>query len=111
MIKIIQGADAISNATVKARTLKNPDKWITLGTLAQTVNEFVLEKDTVLLDVKLEWKNVTPSITELVFAKTDTVNVDKAELKKLLDNKEDTSSWTTDSKQAYDAAIAAGQKV
>ena len=91
MIKIIQGADAISNATVKARTLKNPDKWITLGTLAQTVNEFVLEKDTVLLDVKLEWKNVTPSITELVFAKTDTVNVDKAELKKLLDNKEDTS--------------------
>ena len=111
VIKIIQGADAISNATVKARTLKNPDKWITLGTLAQTVNEFVLEKDTVLLDVKLEWKNVTPSITELVFAKTDTVNVDKAELKNLLDNKEDTSSWTTDSKQAYDAAIAAGQKV
>lgn len=111
VIKIIQGADAISNATVKVRTLKNPDKWITLGTLAQTVNEFVLEKDTVLLDVKLEWKNVTPSITELVFAKTDTVNVDKAELKKLLDNKEDTSSWTTDSKQAYDAAIAAGQKV
>lgn len=111
VIKIIQGADAIFNATVKARTLKNPDKWITLGTLAQTVNEFVLEKDTVLLDVKLEWKNVTPSITELVFAKTDTVNVDKAELKKLLDNKEDTSSWTTDSKQAYDAAIAAGQKV
>lgn len=111
VIKIIQGEDAISNATVKARTLKNPDKWITLGTLAQTVNEFVLEKDTVLLDVKLEWKNVTPSITELVFAKTDTVNVDKAELKKLLDNKEDTSSWTTDSKQAYDAAIAAGQKV
>lgn len=111
VIKIIQGADAISNATVKARTLKNPDKWITLGTLAQTVNEFVLEKDTVLLDVKLEWKNVTPSITELVFAKTDTVNVDKAELKKLLDNKEDTSSWTTDSKQAYGAAIAAGQKV
>lgn len=111
VIKIIQGADAISNATVKARTLKNPDKWITLGTLAQTVNEFVLEKDTVLLDVKLEWKNVTPSITELVFAKTDTVNVDKAELKKLLDNKEDTFSWTTDSKQAYDAAIAAGQKV
>ena len=111
VIKIVQGADAISNATVKARTLKNPDKWITLGTLAQTVNEFVLEKDTVLLDVKLEWKNVTPSITELVFAKTDTVNVDKAELKKLLDNKEDTSSWTTDSKQAYDAAIAAGQKV
>ena len=53
--------------------------------------------------MKLEWKNVTPSITELVFAKTDTVNVDKAELKKLLDNKEDTSSWTTDSKQAYDA--------
>ena len=48
VIKIIQGADAISNATVKARTLKNPDKWITLGTLAQTVNEFVLEKDTVL---------------------------------------------------------------
>ena len=111
VIKIIQGADAISNATVKARTLKNPDKWITLGTLAQTVNEFVLEKGAVLLDVKLEWKNVTPSITELVFAKTDSVNVDKAELKKLLDNKEDTSSWTTDSKQAYDAAIAAGQKV
>lgn len=33
------------------------------------------------------------------------MNVDKAELKKLLDNKEDTSSWTTDSKQAYDAQL------
>lgn len=111
VIKIIQGADAISNATVKARTSKNVKEWTTLGTLSQTVNEFVLEKDTVLLDVKLEWKNVKPAITELVFAKTDSVSVDKAELKKLLDNKEDTSSWTADSKQSYDAAIAAGQKV
>ncbi len=44
VIKIIQGADAISNATVKARTLKNPDKWITLGTLAQTVSRHMMRQ-------------------------------------------------------------------
>ena len=44
VIKIIQGADAISNATVKARILKNPDKWITLGTLAQTVSRHMMRQ-------------------------------------------------------------------
>ena len=55
---------------------------------------------------------MTPSITELVFAKIRYCECGQSRTEKmLLDNKEDTSSWTTDSKQAYDAAIAAGQKV
>lgn len=114
VVKIIQGADAISNATVKVRTWNAPDTWKTLGTLSQTVNEFVMAKDTVLLDVKLEWKDTDLSITELVLSSADVEvpeQVDKSALEALLNNREDTSNWTTESANAYNAAIEAGQKV
>lgn len=114
VVKIIQGADAISNATVKVRTWNAPDKWQPLGTLSQTVNEFVMAKDTVLLDVKLEWKDTDLSITELVLSSADVEvpeQVDKSALEALLNNREDTSNWTTESANAYNAAIEEGQKV
>ena len=114
VVKIIQGADAISNATVKVRTWNAPDTWKTLGTLSQTVNEFVMAKDTILLDVKLEWKDTDLSITELVLSSADVEvpeQVDKSALETLLNNREDTTNWTTESANAYNAAIEAGQKV
>ncbi|MFQ7172874.1 MAG: hypothetical protein ACLRQF_12850 [Thomasclavelia ramosa] len=55
-IKIIQNSAVISNAAVKARLFTNAsaEQWVTLGTLSQAINEFVLPENTILLDIKVE---------------------------------------------------------
>lgn len=111
-IKILQNASAISNATVKARVWENgKDKWVTVGKLSQSYNEFVLPNDTVLLDVKVEWNKTTPNITELLTYKTEYKAADKNALKALIDNKQDTTKWTTSTAKVYADAYKAGQEV
>lgn len=111
-IKILQNASAISNATVKARVWENgKDKWVTVGKLSQSYNEFVLQNDTVLLDVKVEWNKTTPNITELLTYKTEYKAADKNALKALIDNKQDTTKWTTSTAKVYADAYKAGQEV
>lgn len=112
-IKIIQNADVISNATVKARVLDDTEseKWIELGTLSQTINEFVLAQDTILLDVKIEWKNVIPNITELLTYKSDVTELDTSALEALINDKEDTAAWTTMAAKLYSTAYQAGAAV
>lgn len=112
-IKIIQNTSVISNAVVKARVLSNTkgDQWITLGTLSQAINEFVLAKDTVLLDVKVEWKDVIPNIIELSTYSTQIKAVNTDVLKGLIDVKENTSAWTISSADVYNAAYEAGKAV
>ena len=68
-IKIVQRADSISNATVSVRTLAEADTWKPVGTLGKTVNEFVLPNETVLLDVKIEWKDAKVGIIEMFLSK------------------------------------------
>lgn len=111
-IKVLQNASAISNATVKARVWENgKDKWVTVGKLSQSYNEFVLPNDTVLLDVKVEWDKTTPNITELLTYKSDYKAADKNALKALIDSKEDTTKWTTSTAKVYADAYKAGQEV
>lgn len=111
-IKILQNASAISNATVKARVWKNgKEDWVTVGKLSQSYNEFVLPNDTVLLDVKVEWSKTTPNITELLTYKTEYKAADKNALKALIDNKQDTTKWTTSTAKVYADAYKAGQEV
>lgn len=111
-IKVLQNASAISNATVKARVWENgKEKWVTVGKLSQSYNEFVLPNDTVLLDVKVEWDKTTPNITELLTYKSDYKAADKNALKALIDSKEDTTKWTTSTAKVYDDAYKAGQEV
>ncbi len=111
-IKVLQNASAISNATVKARVWENgKDKWVTVGKLSQSYNEFVLPNNTVLLDVKVEWNKTTPNITELLTYKTEYKTVDKNALKALIDSKEDTTKWTTSTAKVYADAYKAGQEV
>lgn len=111
-IKILQNASAISNATVEARVWENgKDKWVTVGKLSQSYNEFVLPNDTVLLDIKVEWSKTTPNITELLTYKTEYKTVDKNALKALIDSKEDTTKWTTSTAKVYADAYKAGQEV
>ncbi len=109
-IKLVQAIDPISNAVVKAR-VQGQKELITLGTLSQTVNEFVLPDNTVLLDVEIEWSNVTPILKEMVLSNTKYGATNKTELDKLLTEKVETSTWTTSSKKAYESAIEAGKKV
>lgn len=109
-IKLVQAINPISNAVVKAR-IQGQEGLITLGTLSQTVNEFVLPDNTVLFDVVIEWNNVTPMLKEMVLLNTKYGETNKTELDKLLTEKVDTSSWTTGSKKSYEAAIEAGKKV
>lgn len=111
-IKVLQNASAISNATVKARVWEDKkEKWVTVGKLSQSYNEFVLPNDTVLLDVKVEWDKTTPNITELLTYKSDYKAADKNALKALIDSKEDTTKWTTSTAKVYADAYKAGQEV
>ena len=111
-IKVLQNASAISNATVKARVWEDKkEKWVTVGKLSQSYNEFVLLNDTVLLDVKVEWDKTTPNITELLTYKSDYKAADKSALKALIDSKEDTTKWTTSTAKVYADAYKAGQEV
>lgn len=111
-IKVLQNASAISNATVKARVWEDKkEKWVTVGKLSQSYNEFVLPNDTVLLDVKVEWDKTTPNITELLTYKSEYKAAGKNALKALIDNKQDTTKWTTSTAKVYDDAYKAGQEV
>lgn len=112
-IKIIQNASMISNAIVKARVLNNArdDQWVTLGTLCQTINEFVLADDTILLDVKIEWGDTIPNITELSTYKSSFAVVNTDALQALINAKENTSTWTTSSANTYQVVYNAGKAV
>lgn len=112
-IKVIQNSSVISNAVVKARVYREAggSEWITLGTLNQVINEFVLPADTILLDVNLEWGNVIPNIVELSTYKIEYGEVDKTALNQLINNPEDTTSWTSDSVKVYQDALVAGKGV
>lgn len=110
VIKFVQGADAISNAVVSVRF--NGEKNFTeLGKLSQTVNEFAVPSDKIILDIKLAWNGTTPAINEMVRVKGEYAAVNKDALNALLTETVDTSKWTTSSKAAYDKAIATGNEV
>ena len=112
-IKIIQNTAIISNATVQARVLDNTRaaQWINLGTLSQAINEFVLGENTILLDVKIEWGDVIPNITELSTYQSSNSAVNTDILQSLINNKENTSTWITSSVQVYNIAYDAGKAV
>ena len=112
-IKIIQNANAISNATVYARVLTNESesKWLTLGTLAQTVNEFILPENLVLLDIKLEWENTDVSISEMILSKSEFMTVNKEELEKLLHTPADTTLWTKETADQYADVLNTAEEV
>ncbi|MEI3293430.1 MAG: hypothetical protein V8R63_08295 [Thomasclavelia ramosa] len=112
-IKIIQNSAVISNAVVKARLFTNAsaEQWVTLGTLSQAINEFVLPENTILLDIKVEWGDVIPNITELSTYKSEVTTLNVDALKALIDNKEDLSSWTAAAAATYGDAYNAGKQV
>lgn len=110
MIKVVQATSPISHTLVEVRAEGQKD-WIQLGTLSQTVNEFILPKDVKVLDVRFTWDKVRPVFKELVFGANDSVKVNKKVLTDLLDAKEDISKWTKKTQNAYKKAYESGLKV
>lgn len=113
LIRIIQNSNTISNANVMARVYlgNGQSEWLNLGTLSQTVNEFVLPNDKILLEVKIQWKDTILNITECSFSQVENGRIDKSKLNDLLQNLQDTTSWTDSSKEAYDQAISVGKLI
>lgn len=110
-VKIIQNSSVLSDAKVSVRTLAEPEKWTEAGTLSQTINEYIMPEDTCILDVKIEWEGVTPNIVELTAGAKTYVQVDKDELNRLLENKEDTAQWTKDTAAAYEQAYQTAESL
>lgn len=114
-IKMIQNSKVISNAVVKVRVLPKADmeneQIVTLGTLSQTINTFVLPEDVAVLDVMIEWNDAKLNLIECMILKSSDAKADKTVLKDMLDNRVDVSTWTTDTKNAYANALNVAQSV
>lgn len=113
-VKIIQDSNNISHAVVKARVvskIRSTDQWIELGTLDQTINEFILPDNSTLLDIKVEWKNTPLGISLLALETKQDVAVNKTNLKTLLDGVKDTQTWIANSQKTYSKVIAEGRVV
>ncbi len=110
-VKIIQNSSVLSDAKVSVRTLAEPEEWTEAGTLSQTINEYIMPEETCILDVKIEWEGVTPNIVELTAGAKAYVQVNKVELNRLLEKKEDTAQWTKDTAAAYEQAYRTAESL
>lgn len=113
-IRIIQSG-ANTNAKVTATVFnsgiaRSSTSTITLGTLNQTINEFNIPSDSVLLDVSIEWEEDIPTISEIITMNTSVEKVDKAELEELLKTTVN-EGWTQDSKDAFESVKDTAQAV
>ena len=63
-VTIVQDGSSISNAIVKARV--GADEWVELGTLSNSLNEFINRDHENIFEIKVEWNGVVPNIYELI---------------------------------------------
>lgn len=108
-IKLVQQG-ASSNATVTADLYTVEDAGmtvdtVTLGTLSQTISEFDIPADKILKSITVKWDGVAPVISEIINLDTNS-QINKTKLAALIAEEVATSTWTTDSKSAYDKALA-----
>ena len=113
LIKVIQNGSALSQASVRARVMKDGnEEWLDLGVLSQTISEFKIPEGYQLLDVEIAWEDKAPQIMELVISHTDTA-VDKNALQTLVDelSDTDTTAWTTGSQTRFANALQAAENM
>lgn len=113
LIKVIQNGSALSQASVRARVMKDGnEEWLDLGVLSQTISEFKIPEGYQLLDVEIAWEDKAPQIMELVISHTDTA-VDKNALQTLVDEliDTDTTAWTTGSQTRFANALQAAENM
>ena len=113
LIKVIQNGSALSQASVRARVMKDGNKeWLDLGVLSQTISEFKIPKGYQLLEVEIAWEDKAPQIMELVISHTDTA-VDKNALQTLVYELRytDITAWTTGSQTRFVNALQAAENM
>ncbi|CQR46315.1 Hyaluronoglucosaminidase precursor [Paraliobacillus sp. PM-2] len=113
-ITILQGKGN-AGTTVKARmadkaTPEN-DELVTLGTLNQSLNRFVIPSEKLLYDIEIDWNEEIPQIYELSLTETSDTSVDKTALQQAIDQDIDTSTLTTSSVNAYQEALSLAQHI
>ena len=111
-VRLIQVGN-VSNAEVTATLwdeTAEKTETVTLGTLNQTINEYVIPEEKLLFAVNVSWADVKPEISEIMtFKAGDDASAVKAEIQQELAKSVDSDAWTKDTKAAYDSAKAAAQ--
>ncbi|MEG2270487.1 MAG: beta-N-acetylglucosaminidase domain-containing protein [Bacilli bacterium] len=105
-ILVLQSPNTITGAKVEARVItKDKDtKWIMLGNLNLSMNEFVLPETIMnVLEVKISWEaNRAPALHELILYKEkDVQEANKEKLNQLLNMVVDTQRWTQRSSNLF----------
>lgn len=109
ILRLVQ-LGTISNATVSVRYV-GENTNVTLGTMNQAINEFVLAEGKTLESVTVTWKDIVPEIAEIATSTDKVVKADKTALKAALDATHPTNTWITDSINNYNDAKAVGQEI
>ena len=92
----------VSNAEVTAKYI-GEDGQESLGRLNQAVNEFIIPEGKTLESITVSWADVIPEIAEITVSADRGAAVDKSALGAALEQAAE-DAWTTDSKNAYQAA-------
>lgn len=100
-IRLIQ-LGQVSGAEVSAQYI-GEDSSASLGKLNQAINEFLIPEGKTLRSITVTWTDVIPEIAEIAVSTERGADVDKDALGEALKQNAD-EAWTTDSKEAYQAA-------
>ncbi|MDG6884655.1 Hyaluronoglucosaminidase precursor [Clostridium perfringens] len=69
-VTIVQSGSSISNVKVMARVGDGSenvtDQWVQLGTLSNSLNEFINRDYNNIYEIKIEWTDVAPNIYEII---------------------------------------------
>ncbi|MPQ44591.1 hyaluronoglucosaminidase [Clostridium tarantellae] len=69
-INIVQNGNTISNAKVSARVSYNNEeatsKWVQLGNLDSSLNEFINSNYEHIFEIKIDWNGIAPNIYEII---------------------------------------------
>ncbi|MFP7697344.1 beta-N-acetylglucosaminidase domain-containing protein [Trueperella sp. LYQ143] len=112
-VRLLQSGEP-SRATVKARVMaaSGEVREITLGTLEQSFNEFTIPADMKLLDVRLEWADKLPEISELIVLPSAPVATQETKDKLTQEiAKEPQADWTQQARASYQDLVTRAQGV
>ncbi|MPQ42996.1 beta-N-acetylglucosaminidase domain-containing protein [Clostridium tarantellae] len=69
-IIIVQDGNTISNALINAKVIDNNEegtsKWVILGRLSNSLNEFITSAYEHVFEIKISWNGVAPNIYEII---------------------------------------------
>lgn len=94
-----EASDAVVKATLLDSTKRAQEEVVVLGTLNQSLTEFIIPENKILMSVEVSWKTKIPELSEIITTGNRAV-VNKDSLKSELDKGEN-ENWTKATKEAY----------